>query len=59
LWKEPPYEYVYDQNPFDVIAGTASLRESLERGDSLDIIRDSWQGKLTAFMEERDKHLLY
>ncbi|MGB9179736.1 MAG: exo-beta-N-acetylmuramidase NamZ domain-containing protein, partial [Pyrinomonadaceae bacterium] len=21
-WKEPPYEYVYDKNPFDVIAGT-------------------------------------
>ena len=59
LWKEPPYEYVYDQNPFDVIAGTASLREALERGDALETIRDSWSAKLKAFMSEREKVLLY
>lgn len=59
LWKEPPYEYVYDQKPFDVIAGTAGLRESLERGDSVEVIRDSWQEKLAAFMVERSKYLRY
>jgi uncharacterized protein YbbC (DUF1343 family) len=59
LWKEPPYEYVYDRNPFDVIAGTAGLRESLERGDSLDAIRDSWDVNLKAFMHERAEFLLY
>jgi uncharacterized protein YbbC (DUF1343 family) len=59
LWKEPPYEYVYDLNPFDVIAGTASLRESLERGDSLEVIKESWQEKLAAFKDEREKYLLY
>jgi uncharacterized protein YbbC (DUF1343 family) len=59
LWKEPPYEYVYDQNPFDVIAGTASLREAMQRGDSLNVITDSWGVKLKAFMTERDKFLLY
>jgi uncharacterized protein YbbC (DUF1343 family) len=59
LWKEPPYEYVYDRNPFDVIAGTADLRESLERGDSLDAIRDSWDVNLKAFMHERAEFLLY
>ena len=59
LWKEPPYEYVYDQNPFDVIAGTASLRESLERGDSLDALQASWDADLKAFMDLRTKYLLY
>ena len=59
LWKEPPYEYVYDQNPFDVIAGTASLREALERGDALETIQDSWSANLKAFMNEREKVLLY
>ncbi len=34
-WKEPPYEYVYDKNPFDVISGTNKLREAIERGDSI------------------------
>lgn len=59
LWKQPPYEYVYDRNPFDVIAGTASLRESLERGDSLDVIQDSWEENLKAFMNVRNEFLLY
>jgi uncharacterized protein YbbC (DUF1343 family) len=59
LWKEPPYEYVYDQNPFDVIAGTARLRESLERGDSLDALQASWDADLKAFMDVRTKYLLY
>jgi len=59
LWKEPPYEYVYDQNPFDVIAGTASLRQSIERGDSLEQIEDSWREKQAAFQALREKYLLY
>jgi uncharacterized protein YbbC (DUF1343 family) len=59
LWKQPPYEYVYDRNPFDVIAGTASLRESLERGDSLNALEDCWSGDLKEFMKERANFLLY
>ena len=30
-WKNPPYEYVYDRNPFDVIAGTTKIREFFEQ----------------------------
>src|SRR5918996_6266470 len=37
-WKEPPYEYVYDKNPFDVISGTAKIREAFEQGTALDAI---------------------
>ena len=59
LWKEPPYEYVYDQNPFDVIAGTASLRQSIERGDSVEQIEGSWREKQAAFQGLREKYLLY
>ena len=59
LWKEPPYEYVYDRNPFDVIAGTGGLRESLERGESLEKIADSWKERLAVFTAERAKYLLY
>jgi uncharacterized protein YbbC (DUF1343 family) len=59
LWKEPPYEYVFDQNPFDIIAGTSALREALERGDSLELIIDSWKEKQAEFMFERSKYLLY
>lgn len=58
-WKEPPYEYVYDKNPFDVIAGTGKLREAIERGDSLGEIEHSWQGGLDEFKRLRERYLLY
>jgi uncharacterized protein YbbC (DUF1343 family) len=58
-WKEPPYEYVYDKNPFDVISGTGGLREGIERGDSLDKIVEAWQKPLGEFMGVREKYLLY
>ena len=58
-WKEPPYEYVFDKNPFDVISGTDGLRHAFERGDSLDEIERSWQHGLESFREERAEYLLY
>jgi uncharacterized protein YbbC (DUF1343 family) len=58
-WKEPPYEYVYDKNPFDVISGTDALREAIERGDSLEAIEESSrEGRLT-FEAARADYLLY
>jgi hypothetical protein len=36
--RKPPYEYVYDKNPFDVISGTAKIREAFEKGTELDAI---------------------
>ena len=48
-WKNPPYEYEYDKNPFDLIAGTSKVREAIERGDSLDSIRESWHAPLAEF----------
>ena len=58
-WKEPPYEYVYDKNPFDVIAGTDSLRQSIERGDSLEAFENDWKQGVEAFEESRREYLLY
>lgn len=59
IWKDPPYEYVSDQNPFDVIAGTGKLREALERGDSLQDIEGSWKKGIVDFTVMREKFLLY
>jgi uncharacterized protein YbbC (DUF1343 family) len=58
-WKEPPYEYVYDRNPFDVIAGTASVREAIEGGSSVEDMEESWATNLNAFMQVRERYLLY
>jgi uncharacterized protein YbbC (DUF1343 family) len=58
-WKDPPYEYEYDRNPFDLIAGTSSVREAIERGDSLTSIEDSWRAPLEHFKHVRERFLLY
>ncbi len=58
-WKDPPYEYEYDRNPFDLIAGTTKVREAIERGDSLQAIGDSWVGPLEGFKLLRKRFLLY
>lgn len=59
LWKEPPYEYVYDRNPFDVIAGTTKIREAIEAGGSLEELVSSWSPGLEEFKSVREKYLLY
>lgn len=58
-WKEPPYEYEYERNPFDVISGTTELRAQIERGDSLPTIIESWQPDLEEFQRIRRAYLLY
>lgn len=58
-WKEPPYEYVHDRNPFDVIAGTSKLRESIEQRIVLKEIEASWQPDLDNFRLIRERFLLY
>ncbi len=58
-WKEPPYEYVYDQNPFDVISGTDSIRKAIEQGSSLEQISASWSDGLEDFKVLRNQFLLY
>jgi len=58
-WKEPPYEYVYDKNPFDVISGTDALRSAIERGESLEAIEAAWRAPLEAFRRDRLPCLLY
>ena len=58
-WKQPPYEYVFDKNPFDVIAGTSALRDAIESGRSLEAMTGSWRAGEEAFRRQRQKYLLY
>jgi uncharacterized protein YbbC (DUF1343 family) len=58
-WKEPPYEYVYDRNPFDVIAGTTTIREMFEQKASWEALKAFCQSGVEEFMAIRGKYLLY
>lgn len=58
-WKQPPYEYIYDKLPIDVIAGTDDLRKRLENRESLEGITASWEEDETIFRSVRNDYLLY
>ncbi|HSE97937.1 MAG TPA: DUF1343 domain-containing protein [Blastocatellia bacterium] len=58
-WSSPPYEYVFDRLPFDVITGTSRIREMIEQGATVEEIEESWREPLARFDELRAKYLLY
>ena len=58
-WKQPPYEYVYDKLPFDVINGSSRLREQIEAGTPVSEIEESWRDGLSDFARRRGSYLLY
>jgi uncharacterized protein YbbC (DUF1343 family) len=58
-WQSPPYEYVHDRLPFDVIAGSIRLRGQIESGVSIQEIADSWRAGEKEFAERRKPYLLY
>jgi uncharacterized protein YbbC (DUF1343 family) len=58
-WKSTPYEYAFNRNPFDVIAGTTKLRESFETGEDLSEIKKYLAEKLNEFGKIRSKYLMY
>jgi uncharacterized protein YbbC (DUF1343 family) len=58
-FKQPPYEYVYDKLPFDVITGGSRLREQIETGTPVSEIEVSWRDGLSEFAERRKQYLLY
>lgn len=58
-WKQPPYEYVYDKLPFDVINGSSRLREQIEKGTPPVEIEASWKEDLNEFANRRARSLLY
>jgi uncharacterized protein YbbC (DUF1343 family) len=58
-WKREAYEYEFDNNPFDVVSGTDSIRKHIETGASLKEIVDSWEPRASEFAEARKEFLLY
>lgn len=58
-WKNSPYEYVFDRNPFDVIAGTEKTRNQIEQGSSVEDIKLSWQKDVEVFEKLREHYFLY
>jgi len=58
-WTDPPYEYVEDKLPIDVILGDGEVRHNLEQCLSIKDLEDSWRHDLEQFSELRSKYFLY
>jgi uncharacterized protein YbbC (DUF1343 family) len=57
-WSAPPYEYVYDKLPVDVILGNAGLRSQLEAGSSIADMESAWEEELNRFRRLRSEFVL-
>jgi uncharacterized protein YbbC (DUF1343 family) len=58
-WRKPPYEYEHEKEPFDILSGSATLREQIERGIPAKEIADGWRDDERAFDALRKQFLLY
>lgn len=58
-WKKPPYEYVFDKLPIDVIFGNDWVRQAIEKRETLDKIIDRTESEVKEFSNTRQKYLLY
>lgn len=58
-WKDTPYEYEFDRNPFDVINGSTKIREMIEAEKTIKEIKQFWETDVKQFRESREKYFLY
>lgn len=58
-WASPPYEYVFDRLPFNVITGTSAIRVMIEAQATVEEIEESWHESLARFSVIRSNYLLY
>ncbi|HEU5259004.1 MAG TPA: DUF1343 domain-containing protein [Vicinamibacterales bacterium] len=58
-WRRPPYEYEHEKMPIDILAGSDTLRQQIERGVSIEEIAASWRDDEAQFRRLREPYLLY
>jgi len=58
-FREPPYEYEYQKNPFDITTGTPSLRQLIEKQAPLNELKDVLKQDTDSFLKIRKPFLMY
>jgi uncharacterized protein YbbC (DUF1343 family) len=58
-WRPPPYEYEHKLLPIDILAGTATYREDIERGTDPRRMAESWKPAVAEFERMRQQYRLY
>ena len=59
VWRDPPYEYETEKMPIDILAGSAELRQQMDRGIPAREIAESWTASVREFEKVRERYLLY
>jgi uncharacterized protein YbbC (DUF1343 family) len=58
-WLDPPYEYVHDRMPIDILAGSPDFRAGVESGRSAEDWLKSWEAGLAEFEPVRRRNMIY
>jgi uncharacterized protein YbbC (DUF1343 family) len=58
-WKEPPYEFVSDRLPIDVLLGNSWVREKLEQGGQPAQIEEAWGAMTEQFSKRKAQYHMY
>jgi uncharacterized protein YbbC (DUF1343 family) len=58
-WRQPPYEYVYDRMPIDILAGSDRLRQAIDADVPARDIAAEWTAPTDEFNRVREAFLLY
>ena len=58
-WRQPPYEYVHDRMPIDILAGSDGLRRAIEADIPAREIAAEWAAPTGEFDRVRRQYLLY
>jgi uncharacterized protein YbbC (DUF1343 family) len=58
-WKQPPYEFVRDRLPIDLLCGGTAIRRAIERGTPLLRAEAAWRPDLARFARARRPYLGY
>ena len=58
-WRREPYEFENDRLAIDLLYGTDAVRTAIEEGASLNDITRPWDAMDDAFMDHRNRFLLY
>ena len=58
-WRQPPYEYEHDKQPFDILSGSDGLRRQIDLATPVAEIAESWRDDEKSFQKQRNRHLIY
>ena len=58
-WRSEAYEFVRDVPAFDLLCGTAAVRQAIEAGAEFEEIARPLEGAASAFLQRRAPYLLY